>query len=699
MIKPKRFARVLLGLFSIVVVAQSASGPAAASSSNTTSSPNSVNYCDAIHAEYPAIVKVGSIYYTYYSGFSCSWQIYYAKSTDGIHFTKQGPINISSDWSTQRAYPFVIYEDGRFKMYYGGGYPYQIGYAESSDGVNFAALPQPVLTKGNDGDWDADQVLRPSIVEVTSLKPSLLQQLALAPSTSRLYMMYFNGFGPNDSAVGLAYSTDGTTWQRYSANPVVTSTTGIYTSFDLVVNGTSYLYYHTQDGIYLTLSPDGINFTPYSSDPILSPSGSHNWDTGQVYGQFVRQADDGSYTMYYNGIPVRDGPYGMIGIASSPDLIHYTPRVDNPAITVGNTPANFNAVASPDGRISASWHDVVTDAQSYELDYGVESGVYTTSLDVTSLEQVSFTVPESGDYYLAVVATTDGNRGYPAAERMVQVRAPSTPTPTTTTATATAAPATNTPTSTNTPAPAPSTATATSAPNTATTTATDTPTFTNTPAPTTDTPTFTNTPAPPTMTPTECPNPFIDITDNIFYTAILYLNCRGAVDGTDATHYSPANTSTRGQFAKVVVLGFGLPLFTPTDGTQDFVDVPSSYFAYAYIETGFHLGILSGFNQDTCTAYGVGIPCYLPELPITRGQLTKLVVNAGGYPAITPTGGRPDFTDVPPTNVFYGSIETAYHNAIIKGYPDNTFRPDKSIRRDEMAGIVYRAINTPSLRS
>jgi len=42
------------------------------------------------------------------------------------------------------------------------------------------------------------------------------------------------------------------------------------------------------------------------------------------------------------------------------------------------------------------------------------------------------------------------------------------------------------------------------------------------------------------MTPTGCPNPFVDINNNVFYYAIHYLYCRGVVNGTDATHYSPA---------------------------------------------------------------------------------------------------------------------------------------------------------------
>ena len=231
---------------------------------------------------------------------------------------------------------------------------------------------------------------------------------------------------------------------------------------------------------------------------------------------------------------------------------------------------------------------------------------------------------------------------------------------------------------------------------------TDTPHPTDTPGGATSTPAPTNTPHPiasPTVTPggptpTDCPNPFVDTTGDIFYPAIHYLYCRGVVNGTDATHFSPHGTSTRGQFAKVVVLGFGLSLYTPPSG-PDFTDVPSSYFAYAFIETGYHNGVLSGFDPGTCTSHGHVYPCYLPNLPITRGQLTKLVVNAAHYPLFTPTGGNPTFSDVPPSNVFFVSIETAHNKGIINGYPGGIFLPNQNIQRDQMCQIVYKGVTTP----
>ncbi|PZS03350.1 MAG: hypothetical protein DLM69_03100 [Candidatus Chloroheliales bacterium] len=198
----------------------------------------------------------------------------------------------------------------------------------------------------------------------------------------------------------------------------------------------------------------------------------------------------------------------------------------------------------------------------------------------------------------------------------------------------------------------------------------------------------------PTPQPTLCPNLFVDIYTNIFFHAINTLNCRGVVNGTDSTHYGPGSTSTRGQFAKVVVLGFGYTLYTPP-GNPDFTDVPPGYFAYAFIETGFHNGILSGFDPAGCAAHNAAYPCYLPNLPITRGQLTKLVVAAAGYPLFTPAGGQQTFSDVPPSNVFFVSIETAHNKGVINGYPNGTFRPNNNIRRDEMAQIVYTGVTTP----
>jgi len=153
--------------------------------------------CDTIHAEYSSVLKVGSLYWMYYSGIgsSCNWSLHYATSPDGKRFDKQGQIVLLDGWSDQQAFPFVLYEGGRFRMWYGGGVPYRIGYAESSDGIHFTAQPRPVLELGSEPGWENSQLVRPSVLHQTNPQSALLQDLSLPLTTTNLYLMYYNGFG------------------------------------------------------------------------------------------------------------------------------------------------------------------------------------------------------------------------------------------------------------------------------------------------------------------------------------------------------------------------------------------------------------------------------------------------------------------------------------------------------------------------
>ncbi len=192
----------------------------------------------------------------------------------------------------------------------------------------------------------------------------------------------------------------------------------------------------------------------------------------------------------------------------------------------------------------------------------------------------------------------------------------------------------------------------------------------------------------PTATP--CPNLFLDISGDTFYTAINTLYCRGLISGTDTTHFSPTDISTRAQFARIAVKALDITATTPT--TPTFSDVPANYFAYVEIESGVAAGILSGYTQAQCQAAFTNYPCYLPNNPITRAELTKLVVKADQLPRQHPQ--QQTFSDVPTDYFAYHYIEIAYVNHIITGTDATHFAPALPIRRDEMAGIVYAAFNT-----
>jgi hypothetical protein len=102
-------------------------------------------------------------------------------------------------------------------------------------------------------------------------------------------------------------------------------------------------------------------------------------------------------------------------------------------------------------------------------------------------------------------------------------------------------------------------------------------------------------------------------------------------------------------------------------------------------------GVISGYNTSPPCDNSSHIPCFKPYNTINRGQASKIIVLGANYPVNT-TGG-PHFTDVPADHPFYQYIETAYHEEIISGYSDGTFRPGNNITRGQFAKIVVLAFN------
>ncbi len=121
---------------------------------NPVLKPGSPGSWDAGALGSMTVVKVGSVFHLYYEAWGVrdrsaadyrSLQIGHAVSLDGIHWAKDPanpvlPKGGQSDWDRDGTWdPFVIYEDGVYKLWYGGGMDTHCdwGYAESADGRTF----------------------------------------------------------------------------------------------------------------------------------------------------------------------------------------------------------------------------------------------------------------------------------------------------------------------------------------------------------------------------------------------------------------------------------------------------------------------------------------------------------------------------------------------------------------------------------
>lgn len=128
------------------------------------------------------------------SGWSHKYNIKYATSKDGIHWDKEGKVAIDFKYDNEYAIsvPRVLKEDNLYKMWYSyRGGPntenYQIGYAESRDGIDWTRKDEYVVFENSDEHWDNDMQCYPFIFD----------------HNNERYMLY-NGNGYGKTGIGIA---------------------------------------------------------------------------------------------------------------------------------------------------------------------------------------------------------------------------------------------------------------------------------------------------------------------------------------------------------------------------------------------------------------------------------------------------------------------------------------------------------------
>lgn len=84
---------------------------------------------------------------------------------------------------------------------------------------------------------------------------------------------------------------------------------------------------------------------------------------------------------------------------------------------------------------------------------------------------------------------------------------------------------------------------------------------------------------------------------------------------------------------------------------------------------------------------GVNADTFSPETTITRAQMAQIIYNMeGGKPAKSPSS----FKDVPTNHWSYKAVSWAKENNIVKGYEDGSFKPNAPITRQDAVAILYR---------
>lgn len=120
----------------------------------------------------------------------------------------------------------------------------------------------------------------------------------------------------------------------------------------------------------------------------------------------------------------------------------------------------------------------------------------------------------------------------------------------------------------------------------------------------------------------------------------------------------------------------------PCDGgdkcpTKGFTDVDQTKYYHEAVDQLYTDGVMVGYNDTT---YGIG-------KPMTRGMVVTVLYRMAGSPEVS---GAATFTDLRKGAYYEKAVIWAAENGIAQGYDKNTFAPNQTVSRQQMAAFLYR---------
>lgn len=279
-----------------------------------------------------SVIEANGLYHMYFEGWGqSSIQIGHATSPDGVNWTKDSanptlPTS-AAGWDSGGTWdPFVIYEDGKFKMWYGGspkvGGQFQWGYAESTDGSNFAKVGK-ISNIPNGGEVEDDHVVRdqatgdyhmyywnrnyepyglfrasssnetdfnfnnPVPVTIDGVNYPTMYKFTHVIQENGLWGMFYGEFVRprcDNCRIGYATSTDGVSWTTQNSNVLVGQDGEV-----LKIADDLYIMYYGPDGFFdgehgdvrmAVMKGSLSHLAAYAPEDAPPPSGNRVWDAG-----------------------------------------------------------------------------------------------------------------------------------------------------------------------------------------------------------------------------------------------------------------------------------------------------------------------------------------------------------------------------------------------------------------------------------
>ncbi len=166
--------------------------------------------------------------------------------------------------------------------------------------------------------------------------------------------------------------------------------------------------------------------------------------------------------------------------------------------------------------------------------------------------------------------------------------------------------------------------------------------------------------------------------------AVQWMAGNGVISGDHYGYFNPAKKISRVELVTIIVKALNLDT-TNLPQTPTFIDVPTSHWAYKYVEAATREGIVSGTGNGKFSANSMS----------TREQVTVMLLNSlslSGEAVLSGQGieGLSSFSDEASMSDWAkASIQFAISNNIMSGTGSNTFSPAGKATKEQIAVIMY----------
>lgn len=174
---------------------------------------------------------------------------------------------------------------------------------------------------------------------------------------------------------------------------------------------------------------------------------------------------------------------------------------------------------------------------------------------------------------------------------------------------------------------------------------------------------------------------YADVRLGVAYEAAVNWSKRfGLLDAQPGGGFGPKVEMTRSQVVNVLWRLVDRPV---AQTTTSFTDVPASAWYLPSLNWAVGEGVTTGFPDGS----------FHPGASVKRGQLVTMLWNLAGRPTGSPPAG---FADVAPGDKLSPALDWAAAQGLVGRYADGTFRPKKTLTRQQVVAILFDLAATKS---